>query len=106
MTQTLLPTPSTVHWGHFDATLKPVATINPGDTIVINSVSGAPDDLPAQPGMTVRPELTAIHAAVTSTATPAICNTAATIDLIGRAHYARACAIRGLHLISSTVDDA
>jgi acetamidase/formamidase len=64
MTQTLLPTPSTVHWGHFDAALKPVATINPGDTIVINSVSGAPDDLPAQPGMTVRPELTAIHAAV------------------------------------------
>jgi acetamidase/formamidase len=64
MTQTLLPTPSTVHWGHFDAALKPVATINPGDTIVITSVSGAPDDLPAQAGMAVRPELTAIHAAV------------------------------------------
>ena len=64
MTQTLLPSPTTVHWGHFDATLKPVATINPGDTIVITSVSGAPDNLPTQAGMTVRPELTAIHAAV------------------------------------------
>eukprot|EP01035_Chromulina_nebulosa_P059323 gene59323-81206_t len=61
---TLSPTPNTVHWGYFDAALKPVATINPGDTITITSVSGAPDDLPAQPGMTVRPELTAIHAAV------------------------------------------
>jgi acetamidase/formamidase len=64
MTQTLLPTPTTVHWGHFDAALKPVVTIEPGDTIIINSVSGAPDDLPTQAGMTVRPELTAIHAAV------------------------------------------
>lgn len=64
MTQSLLPTPSTVHWGHFDAALKPVATIAPGDTITITSVSGAPDDLPTQAGMTVRPELTAIHAAV------------------------------------------
>jgi acetamidase/formamidase len=64
MTQTLLPSPATVHWGHLDATLKPVATISPGDTIVINSVSGAPADLPAQAGMTVRPELAAIHAAV------------------------------------------
>jgi acetamidase/formamidase len=64
MTQTLLPSPTTVHWGHFDATLKPVATIDAGDTIVINSVSGAPVNLPTQAGMTVRPELTAIHAAV------------------------------------------
>jgi acetamidase/formamidase len=64
MTQTLLPTPATVHWGYFDATLAPVATIAPGDTVTITSVSGAPDDLPAQAGMTTRPELRAIHAAV------------------------------------------
>jgi acetamidase/formamidase len=64
MTHTVLPTPTSVHWGYFDATLKPVATIDPGDTVVINSVSGARDDVPRQDGMTVRPELTAIHAAV------------------------------------------
>ncbi|MDB5568204.1 MAG: amidase [Tardiphaga sp.] len=64
MTHTVLPTPTSVHWGYFDATLKPVATIDPGDTVVINSVSGARDDVPTQDGMTVRPELTAIHAAV------------------------------------------
>lgn len=64
MTHTVLPTPTSVHWGYFDATLKPVATIDPGDTVVINSVSGARDDVPTQDGMTVRPELAAIHAAV------------------------------------------
>jgi len=64
MTQTLLPSPTTVHWGHFDAALTPVATINPGETITITSVSGAPDALPTQADMTVRPQLTAIHAAV------------------------------------------
>lgn len=64
MTQKIVPTPATVHWGYFDATLKPVATIDPGDTVIINSVSGARDDAPTQGDMTVRPELRAIHAAV------------------------------------------
>lgn len=62
MTQTIRPTPQTVHWGYFDATLQPVATIDPGDTVIINSVSGAPIDLPTQASMTVRPELLAIQA--------------------------------------------
>lgn len=64
MTQTILPTPQTVHWGYFDATLKPVATIEPGDTITINSVSGSREESPDIPGMTVRPELKDIQAAV------------------------------------------
>jgi acetamidase/formamidase len=64
MTQTLLPSPTTVHWGYFDAALKPVATIDPGQTITINSVSAAEMESPTQPGMTIRPELSAIQAAV------------------------------------------
>lgn len=64
MTQTLLPSPTTVHWGYFDAALKPVATVDPGETITINSVSGAAEQCPDRAGMTVRPELVAIQAAV------------------------------------------
>jgi acetamidase/formamidase len=64
MTQTLLPSPTTVHWGYFDAALKPVATIDPGETITINSVSGAAEQCPTKAGMTVRPELVAIQKAV------------------------------------------
>jgi acetamidase/formamidase len=64
MTQTIVATPTTVHWGHFGADVKPIATIEPGDTVIITSVSGAPEVLPTQAGMTVRPELLAIHAAV------------------------------------------
>lgn len=64
MTQTLLPSPTTVHWGYFDAALKPVASIDPGETITINSVSGAAEQCPDRVGMTVRPELVAIQQAV------------------------------------------
>jgi acetamidase/formamidase len=64
MTQTLLPSPTTVHWGYFDAAQKPVASIDPGETITINSVSGAAEQCPDRAGMTVRPELVAIQAAV------------------------------------------
>lgn len=60
MTQTLLPSPTTVHWGYFDAALKPVMAIDPGQTITINSVSGAAEQCPDRAGMTVRPELVAI----------------------------------------------
>jgi len=64
MTQTLLPSPTTVHWGYFDAALRPVASIDPGETITINSVSGAAEQCPDRAGMTVRPELVAIQQAV------------------------------------------
>jgi acetamidase/formamidase len=65
MTQTLLPSPTTVHWGYFDAALKPVATIDPGETITINSVSSAEMTSSTPTNITIRPELKAIQAAVT-----------------------------------------
>ena len=36
----LIATPETVHWGHFDATLTPVLSIDPGDEVVVHTVSG------------------------------------------------------------------
>lgn len=46
MTHRLEPSPDTVHWGYFDATLKPVLQISSGDTVVIASISGSKDELP------------------------------------------------------------
>ena len=37
---TLMPNPQTVHVGYFSAALKPVLTINSGDTVTIESVAG------------------------------------------------------------------
>jgi acetamidase/formamidase len=57
--------PETVHWGFFDASLKPLVTIEPGDEVVISTVSGPPEAMPKpQSGMTVPPALPAIHARV------------------------------------------
>jgi acetamidase/formamidase len=54
--------PDTVHWGFFDAALKPLITVDPGDTITISTVSG---DRAATPkpgsGLTVPASLTAIQ---------------------------------------------
>ena len=36
----LLPPPETVHWGFFDSALQPVLTIDSGDTVEIDTVSG------------------------------------------------------------------
>ena len=33
----LLPTPSTVHWGHFDAQIPSVLEIDSGDTVIIDT---------------------------------------------------------------------
>jgi len=41
--------PGTVHWGYFDATLAPQATIGSGERITISAVSGGPDTLPGPP---------------------------------------------------------
>jgi acetamidase/formamidase len=55
----------TVHWGYFDAALKPLLTVAPGDTVVMSSVSGAPMQLPPpDAGFTVPEALTDIHARV------------------------------------------
>ncbi len=57
-------TPATVHWGMFDAQLPPVATINSGETIVFECVSGSPEVMPpAAAGLAIPPALAAIHAA-------------------------------------------
>ncbi len=34
--------PETVHWGFFDAALKPLITVESGDEVVISTVSGPP----------------------------------------------------------------
>ena len=55
----------TVHWGYFDAALKPLVTVDPGDTVVISTVSGSPSQLPpANSGLAVPQALRAIHAQV------------------------------------------
>jgi acetamidase/formamidase len=56
--------PETVHWGHFDASLPPIAVIEPGDTLVIDTVSGSSNDIPSDANLTVRDSLRAIHAAL------------------------------------------
>ncbi len=56
--------PKTVHWGHFDAILPPVAVIDPGDTLVVDTVSGSSDDIPSGSVFMVRESLRAIHAAL------------------------------------------
>jgi acetamidase/formamidase len=55
----------TVHWGYFDAALKPLITVDSGDTITISSVSGTPVQLPKpDSGLTIPPALPAIHKSV------------------------------------------
>ena len=39
----LAPTPDTVHWGYLDAKIPPRLTIDPGDTVTIDTVSGGKD---------------------------------------------------------------
>ena len=57
--------PETVHWGYFDANLKPLLTIDSGDEVIISSVSGAPAHLPKPgSGLTIPDALPAIHAKV------------------------------------------
>jgi acetamidase/formamidase len=54
--------PATVHWGYFDAALKPQLTIDSGDTVTISTVSGSPTQVPVpSSGLTVPPALHAIH---------------------------------------------
>ena len=50
----------TVHWGFFDAALKPVIVVDSGDTITIQTVSGAPEYMP-DPPLVVPAELRQIH---------------------------------------------
>ena len=45
-THRLDASPDTVHWGYFDASLKPLISVASGDTVVISTVSGGPTQLP------------------------------------------------------------
>jgi acetamidase/formamidase len=57
--------PSTVHWGYFDARLKPLLTIESGDSVTISTVSGTPAQIPGPgSGLAVPPALPAIHKSV------------------------------------------
>ncbi len=56
--------PDTVRWGIFDAAFPPILTVESGDTVVLECISGPPDMLPpAGLGYTVHPALHALHAA-------------------------------------------
>src|SRR5579872_5699125 len=57
--------PGTVHWGYFDAALKPLITVDPGDEVVISTVSGPPAAMPLkESGLSVPEPLAAIHKSV------------------------------------------
>ncbi len=54
--------PDTIHWGTFSAHHKPLITIQSGDSVTLQCVSGAPDVLPPpEMGATIPPGLLAIH---------------------------------------------
>jgi acetamidase/formamidase len=57
--------PDTVHWGFFDASLKPLVMVDSGDTVTISTVSGARDQLPppGSPFQLPKP-LADIHASI------------------------------------------
>jgi acetamidase/formamidase len=59
----LAPDTGTVHWGWFDATLEPVLTIESGDRVTVQTVSGGVANLPGE-GYHVPPELHRIHKTV------------------------------------------
>jgi len=58
----LASTPDTVRFGIFDAAFDPVLTVAPGDTVVIDCVSGGPEVMPdPDSGLVIPPALQAIH---------------------------------------------
>ncbi len=59
-THLLQSSPETVHWGFFYGGLKPVLTIDPGDQVVIECVSGNPER-PPPAEYKILPELKQIH---------------------------------------------
>ena len=57
----LRSSPETVHWGWFDAALPHVLTIESGDSVTIESLSGGPANRPGE-GFDGPPELLEVHA--------------------------------------------
>lgn len=61
-THLLQSTPETVHWGYFDGGLPPVLTVDSGDRVVIECISGNPEWMPSDSSnFKVLPELKLIH---------------------------------------------
>ncbi|MCP8937087.1 acetamidase/formamidase family protein [Alsobacter sp. SYSU M60028] len=50
----------TCHWGFFDGSLPPVLTVESGDSVTIDCLAGAPEQLPG-PGFHVPPEIHEVH---------------------------------------------
>lgn len=59
-THLLQSTPETVHWGFFDGSLAPALTIDDGDRVIVECVTGNPDRQPPKE-LSFLPELAAIH---------------------------------------------
>lgn len=54
---------ATCHWGFFDAALKPKLVIASGDTVTVDTVTGAPEVHPKSgSGFTTPPEIADVHA--------------------------------------------
>lgn len=62
MSAVLKSSVETCHWGFFDAAYPAALTIESGEEITIETISGGPRNLPG-PGYHVPPELLALHAA-------------------------------------------
>src|SRR5262249_8207150 len=54
--------PETCHWGFFEARLKPVLTIDSGDEVTVDTISGGPEMVPDRTQFHVPPELFEVHA--------------------------------------------
>jgi acetamidase/formamidase len=56
-------TPATVRWGAFDASFAPIATVASGDLVVLETMSGGPEQVPARdnPNFVIPPKLLAIQ---------------------------------------------
>ena len=52
--------PQNCHWGYFDASLDPVATVPSGAEVTMNTISGGPEVLPGE-GFHIPPELLEMH---------------------------------------------
>src|SRR5947209_7302438 len=57
--------PNHCHWGFFDASLAPMLTVLPGDTVTVDCISGGRDVLPTDPAFEILAEHRAIHGALT-----------------------------------------
>lgn len=61
-THVLQSRPETIHWGFFDGALEPVLTVDSGDRVVVECVSGNAEWMPPKStGFEVLPELEEVH---------------------------------------------